>query len=112
MPRTSNCRRSARWATTTRRCAIEIAGPTWRSRCRGAWSAGVVGGGLDGTQLTCEPAQPAGAPSTLALGQIVQFEAPGPFTVASQDDMHPFYMSAHMTGCETYTADQSDCRGD
>jgi hypothetical protein len=69
-------------------------------------------GGVDGTQLTYEPTQPAGAPSTLDLGQIVQFDAPGPFTVTSQDDMHPFYMSAHMTGCETYTSNQSDCRGD
>ena len=43
-------------------------------------------GGVDGTQLTYQPAAPAGAPSTLALGQVVQFDAPGPFTLVSQDD--------------------------
>ncbi|HEV7554491.1 MAG TPA: IgGFc-binding protein [Kofleriaceae bacterium] len=71
-----------------------------------------VVGGVDGTELTYAPATPAGAPTTVNLGQVVEFNAPGPFTVTSQDDMHPFYMSAHMTGCETYTSDQSDCRGD
>jgi len=69
-------------------------------------------GGVDGTTLTYAPSTPAGAPTTIDLGQVLQFDAPGPFTVTSQDDMHPFYMSAHMSGCETYTADTSDCRGD
>ncbi|MFT3693572.1 MAG: IgGFc-binding protein [Kofleriaceae bacterium] len=68
-------------------------------------------GGVDGTQLTYSPAAPAGAPTTLNLGQIAQFNAPGPFYVTSQDTDHPFYMSAHMTGCASFGNDE-DCRGD
>jgi hypothetical protein len=68
-------------------------------------------GGADGTTLTYEPSQPPGAPSTLSFGQLVVFNAPGPFIVKSQDDDHPFYMSAHMTGCQAVN-DGNDCRGD
>jgi hypothetical protein len=71
-----------------------------------------VVGGVDGTTLTYSPAPPTGAPTTLNLGQVVEFSAPGPFTVASQDADHPFYMSAHMTGCEVLNPSGSDCRGD
>ena len=39
------------------------------------------------------------------VGQVAEFNAPGPFIVKSQDDDHPFYMSAHMTGCETVNPD-------
>jgi hypothetical protein len=39
-----------------------------------------------------------GAPATLNSGQLVVFNAAGPFVVKSQDDKHPFYMAAHMTG--------------
>jgi len=69
-------------------------------------------GGVNGTTLTYTPSTPAGAPTTLDLGQVLEFNAPGPFTVASQDSDHPFYMSAHMTGCEVLNPDGSDCRGD
>ena len=69
-------------------------------------------GGADGTTLTYEPATPAGAPTTLAFGQVVTFNAAGPFVVKSQDEDHPFYMSAHMTGCEQVSGGGSDCRGD
>ncbi len=69
-------------------------------------------GGVDGTTLTYAPTTPPGAPTTLALGQVAQFNAPGPFTVASQDSDHPFYMSAHMTGCQLLNASGDDCRGD
>ncbi len=68
-------------------------------------------GGVDGTTLTYEPSTPAGAPTTINAGELMRFDAPGPFTVQSQDADHPFYMSAHMSGCETYGA-QGDCRGD
>jgi hypothetical protein len=50
------------------------------------------------TQLTYDPAPPAGAPTSLALGQVVEFNSGSPFVVSSQDANHPFYMSAHMTG--------------
>jgi len=70
-------------------------------------------GGVDGTQLAYSPSTPPGAPATLNLGQVVQFDAPGPYTVQSQDSDHPFYMSAHMTGCTvTDTSGGLDCRGD
>jgi hypothetical protein len=68
-------------------------------------------GGVDGTQLTYSPAAPAGAPTTLNLGQVAQFNAAGPFYVTSQDKDHPFYMSAHMTGCG-FLGNLADCRGD
>jgi hypothetical protein len=54
-------------------------------------------GAVDGTTLTFDPPQ-QGAPTTLAQGQLVELSATGPFSVSSQDDKHPFYVSAHMTG--------------
>ncbi|MFT3696500.1 MAG: IgGFc-binding protein [Kofleriaceae bacterium] len=68
-------------------------------------------GGVDNTTLTYSPSAPTGAPSSLQLGQVVEFNASSPFTVTSQDGDHPFYMSAHMTGCQDIN-DGSDCRGD
>jgi hypothetical protein len=55
-------------------------------------------GAVDGTLLTFDPPQP-GAPSSLDSGQLVMFDAPGPFIVRSQDDKHPFFFAAYMTGC-------------
>ena len=69
-------------------------------------------GGVDGTTLTYQPTAPAGAPTTLNLGQIAEFNSPGLFTVQSQGSDHPFYMSAHMTGCEVLNPAGDDCRGD
>ncbi|APR80187.1 Hypothetical protein A7982_05534 [Minicystis rosea] len=58
-------------------------------------------GAVDGTELTFDPAPPAGAPATLASGQVVRFDAAGPFVVKSQDADHPFYFAGHMTGWTT-----------
>lgn len=69
-------------------------------------------GAVGGTTLTWEPSTPPGAPTTLGVGQVAEFRAPGPFVVRSQDDEHPFYMSAHMTGCQSVSPDPFDCRGD
>jgi hypothetical protein len=69
-------------------------------------------GAVDGTTLTYSPAAPAGAPTTLGLGQVVEFDSPGQFLVQSQDAQHPFYMSAHMTGWEVVAGDSIDHRGD
>lgn len=75
-------------------------------------------GAVAGTVLSWEPAPPPGAPSTLELGQVAQFEAAGPFVVRSQDDQHPFYISAHMTGAAQFDPQQqnssapADGRGD
>jgi hypothetical protein len=69
-------------------------------------------GAVDGTKLAYEPAAPAGAPLLLVQGQVAEFRAPGPFTVKSQDGNHPFYMSAHMSGCQELSPSAFDCRGD
>lgn len=55
-------------------------------------------GAVDGTTLTFDPPQP-GAPSTINAGQLVMFDAAGPFVVKSQDDKHPFFFAGYMTGC-------------
>jgi hypothetical protein len=68
-------------------------------------------GAVDGTTLTWQPSVPQGAPTSIGRGQMVQFLAAGPYVVTSQDAQHPFYVSAHMSGCETYFTPQ-DCRGD
>ena len=74
-------------------------------------------GAVDGTKLAYSPSTPAGAPTTLAAGQHVDFRAGGPFIVASQDAAHPFYLAAYMTGCfdanhSCQPGDLCDCRGD
>jgi hypothetical protein len=68
-------------------------------------------GAVDGTVLTYDPAPPPGAPSSLSLGQVAEIWASGPFVVRSQDADHPFYMSAHMTGCDLVSP-FADYRGD
>jgi len=70
-------------------------------------------GVVDGTTLSYDPPQ-AGAPPTLAAGQVVRWNAPGPFVVSSQDDQHPFYLAQHMTGCGTIGGNESPlgCTGD
>ena len=55
-------------------------------------------GAVDGTKLTYVPTPPNGAPATINNGQVVEFKSAGPFIVNSQDALHPFYMSGHMTG--------------
>jgi hypothetical protein len=69
-------------------------------------------GAVNGTILTWDPAAPAGAPLTLKQGQLVEFNSNGPWTVSSQDAMHPFYMAAFMTGCAFTDPEEDDCRGD
>ena len=69
-------------------------------------------GAVDGTTLTYEPSRPLLAPQSIAFGEVVEFKSPGGFTIKSQDDKHPFYMSAHMTGCSSLSGGTSDCRGD
>ena len=68
-------------------------------------------GSVAGTQLTWLPSKPPEAPSTLELGQMVTVHAAGPFVVKSQDDTHPFYMSAHMTGAAAFDPMQLDPNG-
>jgi hypothetical protein len=54
-------------------------------------------GAVAGTTLTYDPPV-AGAPTTLTVGQWVDFEATGPFVVKSQGIDHPFYVAQMMTG--------------
>ena len=48
----------------------------------------------------------AGAPTTLTLGQLVEFDGPGAFHVQSQDNQHPFYLAAHRPGGDCDAAHQ------
>ena len=55
----------------------------------------------------------------LLLGQVAEFRATGQLVVRSQDALHPFYMSAHMTGAAQFDPEQqnpptgsADGRGD
>lgn len=92
----------------------EYAGVRYRNRYDGQeesppWR---IIGAAKGTVLTWEPAPPSGAPTTLELGDVTQFNASGPFVVRSQDADHPFYMSAHMTGAGAFDPNENDGRGD
>ena len=69
-------------------------------------------GAVDGTTLTYLPSAPAGAPTTIGSGKMIEFAADAPFVVKSQDDKHPFYMAGYMTGCTAYWGSTGDCRGD
>ena len=55
-------------------------------------------GTTDGTTMSYAPAV-NGAPGTLGVGQVAEFEATGPITITSQDAMHPFYVGQYMSGC-------------
>ncbi len=55
-------------------------------------------GTVDGTALTYDPAPPVGSPGSINSGQAVTFSASDAFSVRSNDDKHPFYLAAHMTG--------------
>lgn len=54
-------------------------------------------GVVDGTTLTYDPPV-AGAPASLVLGQVVDFDSELAFTVESQDEDHPFYIAQMMPG--------------
>jgi hypothetical protein len=57
-------------------------------------------GAVNGTTLKFDPAV-AGAPASLNLGQVADFEATGPFKVSSQDKDHPFIVTQMMSGAKT-----------
>jgi hypothetical protein len=54
-------------------------------------------GVVDGTALTYDPAV-TGAPQSIALGQVVDFETTRHFVVRSQDAQHPFHVAVMMPG--------------
>ncbi len=55
-------------------------------------------GAVDGTTLTFDPPV-ATAPTTLARGQLADFETTGAFRVSSSDAQHPFHIVMMMPGC-------------
>lgn len=55
-------------------------------------------GAVNGTVLTYDPPQ-ATLPTTLSLGQVVDFESEQVFIVSSQDNKHPFHAALMMPGC-------------
>ncbi len=55
-------------------------------------------GVVNDTQLSWSPVKPPNAPTTIKLGEVIEFEDPGPFVVRSQDPSFPFYLGAYMTG--------------
>jgi hypothetical protein len=84
----------------------QYVGVRYRSRVTNSFNTNPVGeevvpwrivGVVDGTQLTFDPPV-AGAPTTVNSKQFVEFDAPGPFVVSSQDSNHPFYFAQYMTG--------------
>ncbi len=67
----------------------------------------MIVGTVDGTVLSYDP-QPAGAPTTLDQGQVSIFFTDQPFVVRSQDENHPFYVAAYMTGGGTTSTGVGD----
>jgi hypothetical protein len=59
-------------------------------------------GAVKGTKLTWTPMAPMGAPTTLDVGQVAEFNSTGQFVVSSQDLDHPFYLGGYMTGGEPF----------
>jgi hypothetical protein len=57
-----------------------------------------VVGTVAGTTLTYSTPI-TGAPPTLGVGQVVEFETTAAFTMTSQDAAHPFYLGQYMSGC-------------
>jgi hypothetical protein len=92
----------------------EYVGVRYRNRFDGVEGAPPwrLVGAVDGTILSYLPEVPDGAPATLDRGQLVQLRSPGPFVVRSQGDDHPFYLSAHMTGCQEVFPADFECRGE
>jgi hypothetical protein len=66
---------------------------------------------VDDTALTFDPPI-AGAPTTLAAGQAVDFETTEAFVVSSQDDDHPFYVAQIMSGNALLAGTRSPDLGD
>ncbi|XXY20928.1 IgGFc-binding protein [Sorangium sp. So ce216] len=59
-------------------------------------------GMVDDTELTWEPSKPNGAPDTINLGEVYEFESGEPFVVRSQGVNSPFYVGQYMTGGNAY----------
>ncbi|WP_437573423.1 IgGFc-binding protein [Sorangium sp. So ce887] len=60
-------------------------------------------GVADATTLSWDPAPPAGAPATLAAGEVAEFQTTSLFSVRSQDGDHPFMLTQYMPGAPART---------
>ena len=65
-------------------------------------------GAVKGTTLTYDPPV-TGAPTTLGVGQVVDFETTLAFVVKAQDNNHPFYVGQVMTGCYVTGGSRPGC---
>ncbi|WP_437727289.1 IgGFc-binding protein [Sorangium sp. So ce861] len=59
-------------------------------------------GMVDSTELVWEPSKPNGAPDTINLGEVVEFDTGEPFVVRSQGVNNPFYVGQYMTSGDPY----------
>ena len=76
----------------------EYAAVQFRPRVTGDMAGWRFVGAVDGTTLSYVPSAPAGAPTTIAQGDVVEITTDQPFVVKSQDDKHPFLMFTYMSG--------------
>ena len=67
-------------------------------------------GAANGTTLSYDPAV-AGAPTTLAKGQVVDFQTTLAFVARAQDSAHAFYMGQVMSGCLIFGTSRPGCFG-
>ncbi len=65
-------------------------------------------GAMDGTTLTYDPAPPLGAPTTINLGDVLEFSSQTEFTVRSQGSDHPFYMAVYKRSDDNNTPSGPD----
>lgn len=78
-----------------RSSALEPERPPWR-----------VVGAVDETELIWSGTFEESMPTTLAAGEVFEFQHEGGFVVASQDDEHPFYLGQYMTSA-THVAERA-----
>jgi hypothetical protein len=95
---TSYCDHGEQMIPPVKALGSEYVAVMFRPRVPGDQAFWRLVGALDGTTLTYSPATPAGAPTTLSAGQIVEFNTDVPFVVSSQDNMHPFMFFTLMSG--------------
>lgn len=100
---TSDCDSAQQQIAPVRALGSEYVGVRYRGR-KGMDEAPPwrIVGAVAGTTLSWSPAPPNGAPKSIGLGEVVEFSAPGPFVVKSQDANHPFYLGGYMTGGEPF----------
>jgi hypothetical protein len=75
-------------------CMVQSNPPKW-----------TIVGTVNGTNLTYDPPVSTG-PKTLQRGEMLKFDGPEAFRIKSQDNQHPFYLSAHRPGGDCDAAHQ------